>query len=378
MIGTARLFLALSFVGALLAPREVAAQAPTAPASPQTAAALQPDPLPGLPRPPDVPHSLYAPPVEPEHIDPWPSCYFEHDPRLDPEPLPPPGWFTDLEFGIVDAHVKNKLFNTVQIGGNSPDNVAVPSARLDWTVAPRIELGYRLPSGFGEFVVGYRFLATSGSEQVVGLDGPETLKSRLEVHEVDLDYASREWSLWPHCDMKWRFGLRLESVYFDSNLAEPFNQAAAGVGVLGAQFPGQTNVFAAQTSNRFVGFGPHLGLELARRFDENGLSLQGRIDGWISLGRLRQGFGEQSTIAGPDGTPLSGTTVTNTSQAVPELEAEAGLRWEPPGWHHTYLFAGYQYQYWWNVGRNSDTFPPAASRGEVNDQGVVLRAEFNF
>src|SRR5262249_55901646 len=110
---------------------------------------------------------------------------------------------------------------------------------------PGFEVGYQLPSGFGEFVFGYRFLATSGTEQVLAFDHPATLDSRLEMHVFDLDYASREWSLWPDCGMKWRFGLRLASIYFDSHLGEPFAEAAASHGF-----------FAEQDSNLFVGFGP--------------------------------------------------------------------------------------------------------------------------
>jgi hypothetical protein len=376
MIGMARLSLTLAVVGALASTPAAFCQKPEGgPPATKVPEAIQPDVLPGLPHPPQEPGSLFAPPTGPACTPvpiPGPCC--EHDPRLDPPPLPPPGWFTDLELGIVDPHVKNKLLNTVTIGGNPPDFVHVPSAQLDWTVAPRIDLGYRLPSGFGEFVLGYRFLSSRGNEQVLGVDGPEALNSRLDVNEWDFDYASREWSLWPHCDMKWRFGIRLESLFFDSHIAEPFGVAAAGSGI----FPGQTNVFAAQTSNRFIGAGPHLGLELAQRFDQYGLALYAKADGWLSLGRLRQGFVEQSTILASDGTPLSGTTVTHTSQAVPQLLVEAGLRWQPPRWHHLYFFAGYEYEYWWNAGRNSDTFQPFPSRGELTDQGVVLRAEINF
>jgi hypothetical protein len=299
-----------------------------------------------------------------------PGPYFEPDPRLDPPPLPPPGCFANLALGVVGPHVKNQLVDQVRIGANAPDTVFVPSAPLDWTAAPRVELGYSLPSGFGEVVLGYRFLASSGAEQVAIPDGSAGVQSRLEIHIVDLDYASREWSLLPCWDMKWRFGGRLSSIFFDSHMAEPFDGAAAGTGL----FPGQTNVFAAQVKNRWIGFGPHAGVELARRCDACGLALVGRVDGWINLGRLDQTFVEQSTILDASGLPLTGRTVEHKVQAVPELDLEAGLRWERPGWHHTYLFAGYQFEYWWNVGRNSDT----ASRGTVYDQGILLRAEFNF
>ena len=52
----------------------------------------------------------------------------------------------------------------------------------------------------------------------------------------------------------------------------------------------------------------------------------------------------------------------------------AGLRWCPPDYRYLHVFVGYQYEYWWNVGRLSTT----SSRGELSDQGVQMQAEFNF
>jgi hypothetical protein len=334
------------------------------------ASAQTPDPLPGLPRPPDAPTSLFAPPLPAPpgsaSAD-LPGPYFEQDPILDPPSLPPPGWFADLELGVLKPHVINHVTNLVQIPGNTvPDIVSLPSAPLDWTVSPRFEAGYRLPSGFGEFVVGYQFLASRGSGTVLGMDAPAALRSRLDINEADLDYASREWSLWPCWDMKWRFGVRVTSIYFDSQAVEPVAAALAGSGT-----------FAQATSNRFVGVGPHLGLELGRRWDEYHLALFGRVDGWVSIGNTRQAFVEQSTNLDANGVPLTGRTVTLEAQAVPQLQAQLGVRWQPPLGHYTHIFAGYQYEYWWNAGRNSDTAFPT-SRGSVNDQGLVLTAEFAY
>jgi hypothetical protein len=377
MIGKTRLLLALAVMGTLgAAPDAFSQTVETAPApKTKTALAAEADVLPGFPQVPDAPASLLAPPSGPACTPlPIPGPCLEEEPRLDPPPLPPPGFFTDLDLGIVDPHVKNKLLNTVTINPAAPDFVRVPSAQLDWTVAPRVDLGVRLPSGYGEIIFGYRFLSSHGSDTVLGEDGPEALRSRLDINEWDLDYANREWSLWPHCDMRWRFGLRLQSVYFDSNIAEPFAVAAAGSGI----FPGQTNGFGAATSNRYVGFGPHWGLELDQRWDKYGLALYSKADGWLGLGRLRQGFTEDSTIVTPAGIPLSASTVTNTSQVVPTLTVEAGVRWQPQGWHYTYFYAGYTYEYYWNVGRDSSTFEPFPSRGTVWDQGILLRVEVNF
>jgi hypothetical protein len=306
------------------------------------------------------------PPASPLYAcDPLPGPYFERDGLLDPPQLPPPGWFAGVEFELVKAHVKNRLMGMVQIGTNAPDTVQLESASLDWTVAPRFEVGYRLPSGFGEFALAYRFFSSQGTSVFPAVDAPADVQSRLAVSMVDLDYVSREYSLWSRWDMKWRAGLRIVSIYFDSRADEPFDLAAAGSGV-----------FEQRTSNSFVGFGPHVGLELARRFEQSGLALVGRIDGGGQLGRIRHGFFEVSTTAGPDGQLLTGETRLSGSQDVPVLSWQLGLSWQPPGprYQDVHFFLGYHYEYWWNVGRLSST----TSRGEMSDQGIFMWAEFNF
>ncbi len=87
----------------------------------------------------------------------------------------------------------------------------------------------------------------------MGFDAPAVLKSRLDLNIVDLDYISRELSLWPKWDMTWRFGGRTGWIYFDSRADEPFAAAAAGSGV-----------FEQRTSDSFVGFGPHGGVVVDR------------------------------------------------------------------------------------------------------------------
>ena len=348
----------------LLAPAGMA-QAPATPPAPVATVTVntgEPDPLPGLPRPPEVPASLFqaAPPTPPWICAPLPGPYFERDPLLDRPALPQPGWFADLEFGIVGPHVKNKLNDTVQAGNRMPDTVALPSASLDWTVSPWFELGYRLPSGFGAFALGYRFLTSDGSETAPGPDGPAKLKSRLDVNIADLDYQSWEISLWPYWGMKWWFGLRLANIYFDSRENEAFAEAAAGSGIL-----------TSYTSDHFIGVGPHYGLELTRYWDGTGLSLVARADGATLLGRIQQNFQEVATS--PTGLAY-GAVRRSESQDVPMLNFFCGVTWQPPRYPYCHLAVGYEYEYWWNVGRNSNT----TSRGEWSEQGILLRAGFNF
>ena len=146
---------------------------------------VQPDPLPGLPRPADEPRSLFltTPPVPPGPDLQRP--YFQVDPILDPPQFGRPGWFVEAEIDPSMAHVKNHLMNTVQVGANT-NTVQTAGTPLDWTVSPRFDLGYRLPSGFGEFVFGYRFLSTNGTAAGQGLDGPATVTSRLDMQVADL------------------------------------------------------------------------------------------------------------------------------------------------------------------------------------------------
>jgi hypothetical protein len=285
------------------------------------------------------------------------------DPRLDPPPLPLPGPFAAAEVGIVVPHVNNKLLGTVSVGGGPPDVVALPSAALDWTAAPRFTLGWRLPSGFGAFSLGYRFLTSDGRDATAVPGGLASLHSRLALNEADLDYTSWEMSLWPDWDMKWTFGLRYASVYFDSQAGQPFDLAAAGSGIL-----------TQRDTNSYVGFGAHADLELARRWPGPGVSLVARLDLAAMLGRIRQGFFETTTMLGPTGEPLGGQDHQSDSQAVPMLNVQAGVGWQPPSRSFLRLFLGYEYEYWWNVGRNSNT----TSRGELSDQGVLLRAEVDF
>ena len=213
MVRLTRLLMVLAALGATLPVPCGLAQAPTPTpaATPAATEAAEPNPLPGLPRPPDQPASLLqGSPPGPVYACTTPeSPYFERDPRLDPPPLPPPGWVVDVDVGILAPHVKNKLTDTVQIDGGPLNTVQLPSAPLDWTASPRFEAGYRLPSGFGEFTLAYRFLATDGTSGVAGPDAPALLKSRLELNMADCDYASREISLWPNWDMKWWFGIRV-------------------------------------------------------------------------------------------------------------------------------------------------------------------------
>jgi hypothetical protein len=363
MARTARLLLLLAALGADV--RTAHGQAPDPGRAPTPAAADpgEPDLLRFLPHPPAQPDSLLAPAPPPAPPPPLlDRPYFVADPMLDRPELAPPGWFADLDFGIAKGHVKNQLSNTVlnPVTGGA-DLVGLPSAPLDWTVSPRVEAGYRLPSGFGAFALSYRFLATQGSEVVDGSGGPARLSSLLDINLADFDYISEELSLWPCWDMRWRLGLRYAYVYFDSRAGELPDLAAGGVS-------------RVRTTNSYVGIGPHSGLELSRRLGASGLAFVAKGEFSFLVGRIRQQFIEETATPGPDGRPLAGATDASSSEGVPVLGLQAGLRWDLARYPRCRLYLGYQYEYWWEVGllNKIGTF------GEVADQGFILRAEFNY
>ncbi len=356
-------------------PLQATAQGPKAARPPSVAdldGSTEPNPLPGLPRPPDQPASLLRPALAQEVYEcPDLECpYFARDPLLDPVELPQPGWLFDLEASVVGSHVVDRLGQFSPLYSPPPPlppAVVVPMARLNWTVSPRFELGYRLPSGFGEFDVAYRFLTAEGTGSTpagspASPDGTAALRSRLNLSLLDLDYASHETSLGPNWDMKWRIGLRTADVFFDSRADESQTPAPP------------SGIFERSIRDNFWGIGPHAALELKWRRSPCGLGWVGRLDGGLLFGTVDQKFTAVSTTPGPG-------FVSGISQReqVPVLGGFLGLDWRPPRRRNLDLLLGYSAEYWWNVGRISDPdFYNGRSAGEVGLHGLMFRLEYNY
>jgi Legionella pneumophila major outer membrane protein precursor len=368
MVRTTRLLLVLALLGgALTAPRSHAqtADGPATAAAETSGPALTTEPefLKTLPRPPDEPRSLLAPP--PPLGPPPPDLerpYFQPDPLVDPPSLGLPGLFADVDADFLKPHLVNELHLPVTFPDGSSTTVGVNPTHLNWTVSPRFEVGYRLPSGFGGIALSYRFMVSQGSETAVGADGPATLSSRLDMNMADLDWVSNEYTPWQLCDMRVRFGLRYIYSYFDSQANEPFAEAAAG-----------STIYSQRTTNSNWVIGPHVGVDLRRRLNYGGLAILGLIDMSEGWGRVRQGYFASSTTSA-SGLPQAGEERISTSDAVPVVTARLGLNWQPPTYPNCQMFAGYQFDYFWNIGRagNFTTF------GYFFDSGIVLRAAWNF
>jgi hypothetical protein len=225
-------------------------------------------------------------------------------------------------------------------------------------------VGYRLPAGFGGISVAYRNMTSQGSDAVIGADGPATLSSRLNVNLGDLDWVSREYTPWELWELRWRCGVRYLNAYFDSQANEPFAEAVAG-----------TTFNNQRTTNSFWGLGPHWAMDIRRRLGFGGLAISGFIDISDTWGRVRHNYFASSTT-NASGLPQAGEFTYATSNSVPVLTARLGLTWQPPACANLHLFAGYQFDYWWNVGRIDNILGP--DLGYFFDSGILLRGEWNF
>ena len=294
-----------------------------------------------------------------------PAGYFEDDPLLAPPNGSQFGWYTAVELQWAMPHVYKDISNSVVAGSRAADTVDLPNRGLDSTVAPRIEVGYKLPEAFGGIALSYRLMGTSGSAQTFGPDGPAALQSRLDLNVIDLDYVSQE--LLTSCDnwsMRWRVGARLAYLYYDSVLSQSLAEAAPGTGIL-----------QRHATNSYWGIGPHVALELKRQLEVPGLSLLGKIDFASIFGRINQGVSEAALDpASPSGVSF-GQAALGSSQTSPSTSLFLGVNWQPPSWQNVNLFAGYEYEYWWNVGRLSVV---PGSRGELQIQGITVQISINY
>jgi hypothetical protein len=290
-------------------------------------------------------HLAPVPPAPPHAED-------EPDPWIYPPADPLPGFYADLEAGVLGLHVKNRLNRALPISADRTDVVHVPTADLDFTVSPRVTLGYRLPRGLGEFEITYGYLSTTGTQIVAADPGAVRLHSRFTLNSLDIDYAHRVYFVDSPWDMRWRAGVRVAGIFADDQ----------------ADFaPEAGDISQQRQSNYFVGAGPFVGFELARRLPVAGLSLYSEVQGASIWGHLHQTFSE---------TLDSGFALAEdrTTQAIGEVQYQAGLRYVPPAADYTRFFLGYEFSWWPQFGRNENN----GSRSDFYWHGLFLRGEINF
>jgi hypothetical protein len=132
------------------------------------------------------------------------------------------------------------------------------------------------------------------------------------------------------------------------------------------------DVIEQRTSNSFLGAGPDVGVELEKHLDFCGLGLFAKLDGAYYWSHVGQNFGETLVPAGA--APVGVANHFTSSQGSAEICARAGLSWRPPRMPHLGLLLGYEFEYWYQMGRNDST----GSVGNFYENGIIFRAEFNF
>lgn len=304
-------------------------------------------------------------------------------PLLDRPEAAPPGIFVNVESSVLWPHFSNHLRGgfapNFSVGapptGGLPvtgDIVRFPGNPLDATVSPRFEFGYRFPDGFGELRLSYRFMATKGSDTVLvaPIEANDTLglasqTGRLDMNIIDLDFGTRQFSLGPDWEMRTAVGLRYATAFVDSQVT--FRNP---VTVTGSPFG--TGPFTRLSQTEVVGnryFGAHGVLEVGRKLCVPGLTLFGRLEGSGMYGRVHQTF-KETFVEAPGFTQQRVTNGVGT----PTLAVQVGLIYDVPEWNHARFSIGYQFEQWWQFGRGDNDL----SFGALYDQGLFLRAEFNF
>jgi hypothetical protein len=322
----------------------------TAVVAPCTGAA-DPPPVPA----PAPPPAYVLPPVN----EPLVPAFIRPDPLLERPEAPMPGPFFNVETTVDFVHLRNQPSIPVVISPTQTDVIRFPGNRLDDTVTPRFEIGYRLPDGLGDFRLSYRFLVTSGNNDFTNADlGPVSQHGRLDLNVLDLLYTTREYSLDPHWAMWWWVGVRYSYLYFDSRV----NVLNPGTDV--------GSVLAQSESNSVWGLGPMFGLEVDRKTSVPGLALFFRDDISGMWARIKQ-VGTEDVVPGAGVTGFNLSRI-QTSLGVPTFDFTVGLSYTIPEWNQSRLMIGYHYEVWWQIGRLND------SRGTLEEQGLFLRAEFNF
>jgi hypothetical protein len=354
-----------------------------------------------LPPPQKVPEDRPAPFVLP----PPPTIDYNNvgdsplnSPFLDRPDAAPPGWLFNVESSVLFPHFQNEQLiggqvTPLQLGSSPPgpgvapsssvglppgaglpitgDLVKLPHLSLNPTVSPRFEVGYRMPQGLGEFRLSYRFLDASGSQTALFAPpatdnlGLAAQTGRLALNIVDLDWGTREFALIPNWQLRTAVGVRYATAFFDSqaNFLTPMTVTGSPYG---------TGPFTRLSQSEMLDnwyLGVHAIGEVDRKLPVMGLSLFGRVEGAGLWGTARQTFRE-TFVQAPGFTEQR---VVNQT-AMPWLNGQVGLSYEVPRWNYSRFMLGYQFEYWWFLGRGDNDL----SFGALSIQGLFLRAEFNF
>lgn len=253
----------------------------------------------------------------------------------------PTAWLMNWDATVLKPIVKNKI----RVNDGVPalfDYSGMLSSSLDYTVAPRVELGYRLPDSQGAFLVGYRYLGSEGTDSAGGTD----IRSRFNLNVVDFIYETSPFRPWGNWYITSRVGGRMALSFYDTQNV--------------------TGALSQSESSNFFGGGLTGALDVERRFDAlPGLAIYSNFDSSILIGQVEQNF---HTYTGM----LSESVQQKGSQAVQTLQVQVGLSYTPTTWENLRFRAAYQYEHWFDLGQLK------SSNLEMYNHGVFLRLELAY
>jgi hypothetical protein len=243
------------------------------------------------------PPPLVAPPSGPFGSGFAPVAELPPSPPLPPPAVwlsvPPPGWFLGLEADVVRPMLH---------GNDTGDRVD-----LDWTVTPRLVLGYAFDYG-GSVQLTYRYL-----ESEIGYDysyeGGPVSDLRLMENWIDLAYHSRPLGPWYNLRFQWEAGVRTAFLRFSGDFS--------------------SDSFSQDGRESFWGAGPEVGGRVIWALGPSGWALFGDTsigvlfgDSWSRVDTVQQN--------GPLSPPTASTDCWSAAQTVVDWRGEFGLSWALP------------------------------------------------
>jgi hypothetical protein len=303
----------------------------------------------------------------------WPVYDFSQpDPLLDRPYSAQPSLFANVETNVLWLHLRNQLGGFVQNGFTGQgERVKFAGNPLDPTASPRFEVGYRFPDNWGSLSFGYRFLVSQGHDQLMTdsndvVQAPANQDGRLVYNQMDFTYNSREYSLDPNWNMRWGVGVRTMFLYFDSRLQ--FIDPGTDPGTILAQ----------SESNYIQCYGAWAYLDLERRIGDSGFAVFGRLEGTDTYARTYQNYTETVAGAGPGGGPETFLNRYTGGVMVSIAREVLGVSYVVPEWNYSRFMLGYQYETYFQIGRQSPFNGFIDTRGQLDAHGLFLRAEINF
>lgn len=295
------------------------------------------------------------------------------------------GWFADVDATVMLPQVSAHFSSATRLDGVFPGNpVTLSAAKLDWSIMPKLELGYRFEHGLGELRMSYRNISGTGTDPLAGFDtaGLGTLQTNLQVHIVDLDCCYLEFS--PHGLPKgvpWvsplfkipgrrSLGRRLTNDWFTMPVERRiyFGFRAA---TLFYDSTGEGDLLRERVTSNFSGAGLHFGFQMNQQFTES-LPLFWHARGECSgmFGMVSQTFERTDKLLGLTG--AGGPRYD--SIGLPTLNVEVGLSWVPnlPD-RQSRITVAYQFEQWFSFG---EVRPE--SNASFLLQGVLARYERKF